>query len=306
MAANRKTDDFYSIKTRVMTVQNVDGSFPPLAGIFTAGDTYGHLSITNDIDVNSVFIAGSSQSSGGLLSVTNGVLFVNGEPVGTDSGPTGATGPSGSGSTGATGLTGATGSVGATGVSGTDGSTGSTGATGVSGTDGSTGSTGATGATGPTGSGSTGATGPTGSGSTGATGPAGATGATGSTVLSLQEAFTNSEPGPNIANPLTVFPPTTGAGLYTFMLSATIINDSRSVPYTLSTMVYYDGTSFTMGGSTQSALTGLGSISIYADDSSLNIYANFPSVPGSLYPTFNGYWIKLSGAISGVSNTPQL
>jgi hypothetical protein len=96
MAANRKTDDFYSIKTRALTVQNADGSFPPLAGIFTAGDTYGHLSITNDIDVNSVFIAGTSGTTGGLLSVTEGVLLVNGAPVGPGAtGATGATGPSG-------------------------------------------------------------------------------------------------------------------------------------------------------------------------------------------------------------------
>ena len=196
MDANRKTRDFYSIKTQLLTVQNPDGSFPPQAGIFIAGDTFGRVSIVNDIDVDSVFIMGSSGPTGGLLTVANGALYVNSGQI--SSGSTGPTGPDGlTGSVGDTGFAGPTWIVGDTGIDGAIGTSGTIGATGTTGfkcpngnvgiqgfigidgfggIDGATGPTGATGdigSIGPIGdTGPSGSTGPTGYSSTGPTGRA--------------------------------------------------------------------------------------------------------------------------------------
>jgi hypothetical protein len=204
MASNRPNAVFYSTKTRLLTMQNPDGTFPTLGSILNMKDDRGHTSFTQDIDVSSIFIADISGGTGGVLtfSDTEGLL-INNAPVSSggdtgamgptgDSGPTGPTGPTGltgstgptgpTGAPGPTGLTGATGPTGPTGPTGDTGAPGPTGPTGPTGAPGSTGDTGATGPTGPTGD--TGAPGPTGStGPTGASGPTGPTGPTGSSCI---------------------------------------------------------------------------------------------------------------------------
>ena len=176
MAANRKSDDFYSIKTQLLTIQNPDGSFPPQASIFTAGDTYGRVVITDNIDVNSVFIASSSGTTGGLLTVADGILYVNGIQVGSTTGSIGATGSLGS--TGASGSQGSIGTTGSIGPMGSQESTGSTGETGSIGTTGTIGSTGEIGVNGSLGiQGTIGVAG--GQGSIGSNGPIGDIGPTG-------------------------------------------------------------------------------------------------------------------------------
>lgn len=149
MSVNRTTTDFYSIKTRQLTIQNPDGSFPPAGSILTFLDQQGHIAPLQDVEATSITL----NQTGHLTYIDSVGLLVNGSPVGTGpQGSQGATGPMGrlgpigpTGDVGPTGDTGADGSIGATGDTGSTGSTGATGATGPTGSVGATGATGAAG-----------------------------------------------------------------------------------------------------------------------------------------------------------------
>lgn len=143
------TKDFYSIKTRLLTIQNPDGSFPPANGILAISDQQGHAALTQDITVDSIVLNGSTGYGTLTYSDTTGLL-VNGSTIGTGpQGPQGATGPIGR--LGPYGPTGATGLIGPTGGQGIQGPTGPTGIQGATGPIGAQGIKGATGPTGPQG-----------------------------------------------------------------------------------------------------------------------------------------------------------
>jgi hypothetical protein len=146
MSVIRTTTDFYSIKTRALTIQNPDGSFPPAGSILTLLDQQGHVAPLQDVEATSITL----NQTGHLTYIDSVGLLVNGAPVGTGpQGSQGATGPMGRlGPLGPTGATGDTGVDGSTGPTGDTGSTGSTGATGPRGPTGSVGASGATGAAG--------------------------------------------------------------------------------------------------------------------------------------------------------------
>jgi len=142
------TKDFYSIKTRLLTIQNPDGSFPPASSIFAFADQHGHIAPTQDITVDSIVLNGGALTYDATLG-----LLVNGSTIGT--GPQGPQGPTGSmgrlgpyGPTGPTGIQGPTGSQGIVGPTGIQGPTGPQGLRGITGTIGPTGPIGPKGTTG--------------------------------------------------------------------------------------------------------------------------------------------------------------
>jgi len=157
MSVNRTTTDFYSIKTRLLSIQNPDGSFPPAGGIFAVADQQGHASLTQDITVNSIVLNG-----GALTYDTTLGLLVNGTTIGT--GPQGPQGPTGSmGRLGPYGPTGIQGPIGPQGIQGIQGIQGPTGPQGPTGSQGPLGPKGATGSQGNQGTqGNQGPAGPTG------------------------------------------------------------------------------------------------------------------------------------------------
>ena len=56
MSGTRYTEDLHSIKTRQLTLQNPDGSFPSLGVVLAVGDNIGTIVPVNDISVNSLTV----------------------------------------------------------------------------------------------------------------------------------------------------------------------------------------------------------------------------------------------------------
>jgi hypothetical protein len=80
MPGLRKTEDYYSIKTRLINVQNTDGTFPPPNSVLTVKDELGHTAWSQDLSLNAVSLVGPS---GEIVLTTDGTqLLVDGSPVG--------------------------------------------------------------------------------------------------------------------------------------------------------------------------------------------------------------------------------
>lgn len=80
MPGLRKTEDYYSIKTRLINVQNTDGTFPPPNSVLTTKDDLGHTAWSQDLSLNAVSLVGPN---GEIMLTTDGTqLLVDGSPVG--------------------------------------------------------------------------------------------------------------------------------------------------------------------------------------------------------------------------------
>ena len=79
MPGLRKTEDYYSIKTRLINVQNTDGTFPTPNSVLTTKDELGHTAWSQDLSLNAVSLVGPS---GEIVLTTDGSqLLVDGSPV---------------------------------------------------------------------------------------------------------------------------------------------------------------------------------------------------------------------------------
>jgi hypothetical protein len=56
MSGVKRTDDFHSVKTRGLVVQNSDNSFPLQGSVMAASDSRGHMIASRDININSIAI----------------------------------------------------------------------------------------------------------------------------------------------------------------------------------------------------------------------------------------------------------
>jgi hypothetical protein len=56
MSGVKRTDDFHSVKTRGLVIQNSDNSFPLQGSVMAAADSRGHMIASRDININSIAI----------------------------------------------------------------------------------------------------------------------------------------------------------------------------------------------------------------------------------------------------------
>lgn len=56
MSGVKRTDDFHSVKTRGLVIQNSDNSFPLQGSVMAASDSRGHMVASRDININSIAI----------------------------------------------------------------------------------------------------------------------------------------------------------------------------------------------------------------------------------------------------------